>query len=305
MRVAIHLANDVRSFQPTHAQLLALESRVHQHSFLRVESKEELLAELPNLDAVVVWRFDRDSYARSSRLRHVFTPSAGRESIAPDPGGRVVVHYGTFHGRIMAESLLAMVLFMNRRLGRAVRSHDAGSWDRTFYESTRPLSTQSALIVGYGHIGRHMATLLRKVGMSVCGMKRDLSHGTEGLDETFDSRNIIDAVGRADHVVCVLPGDTGTDSIIDRAALEGMRRTTCVYNLGRGNAIDAEALVWALESGRIAGAFLDVTPQEPLPHDSRLWRTPNLYITPHASAIRNDYLDLYFAEITAALQGLG
>jgi phosphoglycerate dehydrogenase-like enzyme len=101
-----------------------------------------------------------------------------------------------------------------------------------------------------------------------------------------------------------LPGDTETDDVMDRAALEAMKPTACLYNLGRGNAIDTDALVWALESGRISGACLDVTPQEPLPSDSRLWRTPNLCITPHASAIRRDYLDLYFAEVTAPLQGL-
>jgi phosphoglycerate dehydrogenase-like enzyme len=76
-----------------------------------------------------------------------------------------------------------------------------------------------------------------------------------------------------------------------------MQPSACVYNLGRGNAIDADALCAALCSASIAGAFLDVLPEEPLPPSSPLWTTPNLYLTPHASAINAEYLDLYFEEL--------
>jgi phosphoglycerate dehydrogenase-like enzyme len=111
-------------------------------------------------------------------------------------------------------------------------------------------------------------------------------------------------VADADHVACVLPGDTGTDSLLDAAAFARMKRSAYVYNLGRGNAIDAQALVSALNSGQIAGAFLDVVPEEPLPADSPLWDVPNLYLTPHASAIQAEYLDLYFEELGPELARL-
>jgi D-2-hydroxyacid dehydrogenase (NADP+) len=106
-------------------------------------------------------------------------------------------------------------------------------------------------------------------------------------------------------VVCVLPGDTGTDHFLDALAFECMRPSACVYNLGRGNAIDADSLCRALARGRIAGAFLDVQAQEPVPPDSPLWTAPNLYLTPHCSAISADYLDLYFVELAAELARLG
>jgi phosphoglycerate dehydrogenase-like enzyme len=83
-----------------------------------------------------------------------------------------------------------------------------------------------------------------------------------------------------------------------------MKPNAVVYNLGRGNAIDPEALVAALRQRRIAGAFLDVVPEEPLPAVSPLWSVPNLYLTPHASAISRDYLDLYFDELAGELAPL-
>jgi phosphoglycerate dehydrogenase-like enzyme len=83
-----------------------------------------------------------------------------------------------------------------------------------------------------------------------------------------------------------------------------MQPSACVYNLGRGNTIDPEALRGALAQGHIRGAFLDVVPEEPLPVDSPLWSAPNLYLTPHASAISAEYLDLYFDELARQLSQL-
>jgi phosphoglycerate dehydrogenase-like enzyme len=298
------LANEVSVFQPSERQLAWLAARLKRDCVVPVGSDAELLAALPEVDAAVVWRFEREWYSRSTRLRQVLTPAAGRESVALDPTGRAAVHYGTFHGQIMAESLLAMVLFMNRRLGHAVHAQRRSAWERRPYQTTRSLCGQIALLVGYGNIGGHVARLLRSVGMIVHGLKRDLTRGTEGLDQVFGARQLLAAVAHANHIVCILPGDTGTDNLLGRAAFERMQPQACVYNLGRGNAIDGDALLWALKHGRIAGAYLDVVPEEPLPPGSPLWSAPNLHLTPHASAIRDDYLDLYFAELARKLEAV-
>ena len=120
----------------------------------------------------------------------------------------------------------------------------------------------------------------------------------------FSAEQRLKALAGADHVVCVLPSDTGTDRFLDAAAIASLPERAVVYNLGRGNAIDAEALCDALHRGRVAGAFLDVVPEEPLPESSPLWRAPNLYLTPHASAIGADYLDLYIEELAVEMSRL-
>jgi D-2-hydroxyacid dehydrogenase (NADP+) len=300
-RLIVYLENEVSVFQVADAEIEALAARVRRYEVRRVRDEQALLEALPDASVVVTWDFRPEWYARAPRLTWVATPSAGRERVVADPSGRVRVSYGTFHGAIMAESLLAMVLFMNRRFGRAEAARRERAWDRAAYAQTRPLAGQIALIVGYGHIGASMARSLAAVGMRVLGLKRDPSTAPPGAERVYGLGDLHLALSEADHVVCILPGDTHTTNLIDAAAFARMKPTACVYNLGRGNALDAGALVDALEHGRIAGAFLDVLPEEPLPRESPLWDTPNLYLTPHASAIRDDYLSSYFAELAPLL----
>jgi phosphoglycerate dehydrogenase-like enzyme len=101
----------------------------------------------------------------------------------------------------------------------------------------------------------------------------------------------------ADHIILTLPSDTGTQHLLSDAEFSLMRPSSCVYNIGRGNAIDEPALLRALAAGQIARAFLDVFEREPLPQDSPLWEAPNLALLPHASAISAEYLDLWFEEL--------
>lgn len=304
MRVLIHLSNPVPAFQPTAGQLAALSASAAPHEVVVAEREEDFLAALPSADAVVVWRFEASWYGRAARLAHVFTPAAGREGFAPDPAERVVRHFGRFHGAIMAESLLAMIAFMNRRMGVALAALAMEHWDRSPYSECRRLHGQLALIIGFGAIGRACGRLLSGLGMRVEGLRRS-ALPSEGASRTWPAERRLEAVASADHVVCVLPGDTETDHFLDAAAFAHMKPSAFVYNLGRGNAIDPDALRHALVEGRIAGAFLDVVPEEPLPAGSPLWTTPNLYLWPHASAISAEYLDLYFEELTRELSQLG
>jgi phosphoglycerate dehydrogenase-like enzyme len=304
MRVLVHLPSPVPAFQPTAAQLSALRARAPQHQLTAVHTDSELLSALPSADAAVVWQFDAALYARAPRLRHLFTPAAGHEAFAPDPGGRVIWHFGRFHGLIMAESLLAMITFMNRRFGVALGAQAERRWDRSPYSPCRRLRGQVVLLIGFGAIGQHCGRLLSAVGMRVHALRRDLRQPSPGAERVFTREQRLEAVQGADHVVCVLPGDTETDGFLDAQAFSRMQPSACVYNLGRGNAIDADALCAALSSASIAGAFLDVLPEEPLPPSSPLWTTPNLYLTPHASAINAEYLDLYFEELGEQLAQL-
>jgi D-2-hydroxyacid dehydrogenase (NADP+) len=302
MRVLVYLSSSISSFRATELQVAKLAACLPRHTFSRVASKAEFVAELPEADAVVVWSFPAKWYQVARRLRYVFTPSAGHERIQPDPGGKVALYFGQFHGSLMAESLLGMMLFMNRRFGVALENQRTHVWEPRAYESTRRLAEQTALIVGYGAIGRRAAELLSALGMTVHGLKRNPLEGGAGVARLFSREELHTALALADHVACILPSDTGTDHLLDTDAFASMKQGAFVYNLGRGNAIDHGALVRALASGAVDGAFLDVWPEEPLPQDSPLWDVPNLYLTPHASAIYQDYLDRYLMELARLMQ---
>jgi phosphoglycerate dehydrogenase-like enzyme len=87
----------------------------------------------------------------------------------------------------------------------------------------------------------------------------------------------------ADHVALCLPGTAETRRILDADAIARLKPTACVYNVGRGSALDQGALVGALRAGRLGGAGLDVTDPEPLPDESPLWDLPNVILGQHSS----------------------
>jgi phosphoglycerate dehydrogenase-like enzyme len=303
-RVLVQLTHPVPAFSPTPAQLRALAGQLDQHELVVTHGDADFLAALPLADAAVVWRFEPGWYARAPRLRHLFTPSAGREPFAHDPDGRVVFHFGRFHGALMAESLVAMLSFMNRRLGVALAAQAERRWDREPFSSCRRLHGQVALIIGFGAIGEECGRVLSALGLRVQGLRRDVTRPSPPGVRVFGREQRFEALAGADHIVCALPGDTGTDHFLDAQAFAHMKASAVVYNLGRGNAIDPDALQSALTERHIAGAFLDVVHEEPLPADSPLWAAPNLYLTPHASAISAEYLDLYFDELAGDLARL-
>lgn len=302
MKVLIWLESPIRAFDLQASQLEALRSEYSPHDFVVAENRENFLALLPEAEVALVWRFAAGWYARAPRLQLVATPSAGREWVDMDPERRVRVSHGSFHGKIMAESLLAMILFHTRRLDRCLAQQRQRVWEREGFATTRRLSGQSALIVGYGPLGRECARLLKAVGVSVVGVKRTPSGDPAPADAVHPVSELHQLLPRFDHIVLTLPSDTGTDHVIDDAALRLFKPGSSLYNLGRGNAVDEAALVRALGAGPLAQAFLDVFEVEPLPQDSPLWSVPNLHIMPHASAISSEYLDLWLQELAPELR---
>ncbi|HVY26224.1 MAG TPA: D-2-hydroxyacid dehydrogenase [Polyangiaceae bacterium] len=299
MKVLVWLPNEIATFAVQPNQLSRLAERCPQHSFRAVENEQEFVAALPDAEAAFVWRFDAAWYALGPQLRFVATPAAGRELVAPDPSGRVRSVHGHFHGKIMGETLLAMMLHVSRRFDICVEHQRLHRYARDSYVETRRLAGQHALIVGYGPLGRECARLLKGVGLRVTGLKRNAQVDPTPADAVVPAERLHELLPQVDHVVLTLPSDTGTDHLLGARELELMRPSACVYNLGRGNAIDEAALLSALRSGRIAHAFLDVFEQEPLPTDSPLWDAPHLSVLPHASAISREYLDLWFEELAA------
>jgi phosphoglycerate dehydrogenase-like enzyme len=304
MKVAVRLEHQVSAFRLAERQLAALAARYPTLDFVRCVSAEDFLAELGEAAAALVWHFEANWYARSPLLEFVATPAAGRELVAPDPSGRVRHLHGSFHGKIMAETLVGMVTFWARRFDLAEEQQRERRWDREAFSSTRRVAGQTALVVGFGALGRHCAASLKALGMRVVGVKRNPDVDVAPADAIRPASELLQLLAEADHVVVTLPGDTGADRLFDARAFAAMREHAYLYNLGRGNVVDERALVDALVQGRIAGAFLDVFASEPLPADSPLWNAPRLRLSPHAAAINREYLELWLEELAPELERL-
>ena len=142
-------------------------------------------------------------------------------------------------------------------------------------------------LLGYGNVGREIGRKLEALGVSVKGIRR---------------RNFAElkpSLKTADWLVVALPSDTGTDDVVDAGVLRAMKRSAVIVNVGRGNAVDEEALAAALAKRRIAAAFLDVFKREPLDGTSPLAADlPGLHRLPHASAFAPDYVAEFFRELS-------
>lgn len=295
----IHLHNSVDAFSFKQRHLEQIRAGLSKDVNIVVAAdNSDFMAKLPEADCALVWSFRTEWYDRAPRLKALYTPAAGHDWVARDPSGRVKAFYGSFHGRIMRESLLSMMLYFNRQLGRSLEDQRQRNWGRLEYSSCVALFCQRVVIVGLGSLGKSMAELLHAFGAHVTGVKRTLAgfSGDPNVDRLITFDMLEGELPGADHVVLLLPGGAATDGLFARRHFAAMKRGACLYNLGRGNCCREEDLLHALEHGPLAGAGLDVFADEPLSPTSRLWGQGNVLITPHSSAISREYIDLFIQE---------
>jgi len=144
-------------------------------------------------------------------------------------------------------------------------------------------------IMGTGSIGQHIAQTAASLGMRVTGLSRG---GAEvpGFETVRPVERLHGFLKEVNYLVSTLPQTDATDNLLDAAAFARLPRDAYFINVGRSNVVDDTALIDSLRNGSIAGAALDVFDEEPLPHDSPLWDTPNLTITAHVAAISHPEL---------------
>jgi phosphoglycerate dehydrogenase-like enzyme len=214
-------------------------------------------------------------HARSAGLDRVLVPEAVAHP-AVVTNGR-----GAF-SPALAEFVLAALLFFAKDLRRLLAQQAAGAWEP--FDSER-LEGRTVGIVGYGDIGRAVASRLRPLGTKVLALRRrpELSAGDPLVEEILPADRLLELVARADDVVVAMPLTPETHGFVGREAIAAMKRTAVLVNVGRGPVVDERALADALEQRRIRGAALDVFETEPLPAESPLWRQPNVLLSPHCA----------------------
>lgn len=263
---------------------------------------------LPGARAAVVWVFRPAWLDLAPHLEWIATPAAGRDYFhVARPG--LDLTYGRFHGRIMGQTVAAMVLAENRGVLASCRAMQAGqAWPRGILSPVmRTLEGTHAVILGFGGIGTWIARYLKPFGVRITGVRRHPR--AQARPAWFEAGDRVAGLGRleallptADHLILALPATPETDNLLDARRLALLPPTAALYNVGRGNAIDETALARALRAGRLRAACLDVFRREPLPPSSPLRRAPNVLLMPHASAIDPRYLDRFLDEYIPQFQ---
>ncbi len=189
----------------------------------------------------------------------------------------------------LGEFSLAAILYFAKDFRRMIRNQVAGVWEQFDVEE---ISGQTVGIVGYGDIGRAVATRVRPMGIKVLATKRHPPKEADPLvDEFYKTEDLKTMIARCDYVVSCLPLTPETHHMISDAEFAVMKPSAVIINVGRGPVIDQAAMVRALTEKRIKGAGLDVFEQEPLPAGDPMYQLENVLLSPHCADHTADWLD--------------
>jgi D-2-hydroxyacid dehydrogenase (NADP+) len=194
--------------------------------------------------------------------------------------------------RAVAEHAMALMLALARRLPEARDNQKKRAWRGMIGDLSKredELGGKTLLIVGLGRIGGRLARLAKAFDLRVIGAKRDASTGPNGADSVHPMTELPNLLPQADIVALTCPLTPETTGIINAPAFAVMKKSAVLVNVARGRCVDEAALIEALTQGRIAGAALDVTVDEPLPASSPLWDFDNVLITPHTAGETRRY----------------
>ncbi len=184
----------------------------------------------------------------------------------------------------IAQTLIGGLLMLARGFPRWQRAQGRREWP-PFSEREVPvdLADQTLVVVGLGSIGSEIARLGRNLGLHVIGVRRSPQCPEDPVDEFFHPRRLNEVLPRADWLALACSLNDETRRLIDTATLARLPQGAHVLNISRGEVIEEAALIDALRSGHLAGAYLDVFEVEPLPQESPLWDLPNVVVSPHGA----------------------
>lgn len=274
--------------------------------------REEMLEAIADCHALIVrsaTRVDAEVIEAGRRLQVIGRAGVGVDNIeveAATKRGIMVINAPQSNIISAAEHTMTLILSLCRRIPDAVEALRRGSWDRKSLEGTE-LFHKTMGILGLGRIGMLVAQRAAAFGMRVIAFDPYISADMAQKSGVEVKETLEECLEEADVVTVHLPKNTETAHIIGAAELDRMKPGAFIFNVARGGIIDEEALVAALESGRIAGAGLDVFEHEPLPEDSPFLRMRNVIVTPHLGASTREAQDragvMIAEQVAAALRG--
>ena len=291
-----------------------------------VDRRNGLLQAMAEADALIVRnrsQVDAALLASAPRLRAVGRLGVGLDNIdltACAARGIAVVPATGANARAVAEYVIGTLLVLLRGAYGASAAVADGQWPRSALSGGLEAHGRTLGVVGFGGIGRLVATLARGLGMRVVGHDAALPAGHPAWGECGVESCSLDALlERADAVSLHLPLTPGTQRLFDAARIGRMRAGAVLINTSRGGILDEPALAEALRAGRLRGAALDVFEAEPLPaggplavlladiRQGRLTAPPGLILTPHIAGLTREanarVSDMVASGVTIALTG--
>jgi phosphoglycerate dehydrogenase-like enzyme len=226
-------------------------------------------------------------FAASTALRWVHATASGIDGFMyPEFRDSDVLLTGEkgLVGGHLADHGFGLLLAITRRIAVAIRLGPAG-WDVREEMRREEIELEGLVmgVVGFGGTGRAMARRAVAFGMSCLAVDEMAVPAGDGVGEVWPTARLTDLLRASDVVAICCPLTEATTGLFGDGAFAAMKPGAILVNVTRGEVVDDAALVRALESGRLGGAALDVTPTEPLPADHPLWHFDNVVMTPHTA----------------------
>lgn len=225
-------------------------------------------------------------FSRAKKLRWLQCNAA-----SPDPSfwhealvksDVTVTNFRGIYNDHVAAHALAFVLALSRSLPQYTRLQHRNEWGTVLPTVYLPETT--ALIVGLGGIGAETARLCAAFGMTVIGVDPAISTPPPHVKSVHPPESLDSLLPQTDFLILIIPETPETIRMIDARRLSLMKPGSFLVNVGRGKTVVMQDLIEALQTGKMAGAALDVFEQEPLPRESPLWSMSNVLVTPHMAA---------------------
>ncbi len=268
-------------------QLDELRQRHPGVTFAGAATEEDELREIADADAMVGWPSSEHIVA-GRKLRWIHAGSAGIDWISQVPelirSDIVLTNGRGSYGNAIADHCFAMILAFTRQLREFTADQQAKVWSgRNHAPNMLELSDATLGIVGLGNIGGEIARRGAGFRMKVVAVDLNPAAQAPGVEQVWGLDHLDDLMQLSDYLAVSVPRTRETIGLIDARRLALMKPSAHLIVVSRGRIVEEEALIAALQEGRLAGAGLDVTATEPLPADSPLWELPNVILTPHTS----------------------
>lgn len=237
---------------------------------------------------LVGFPFPLDIKARSPNLKWVHQRPAGSSNMLRGDLWKsdiiVTSSRGYAHNLPIAEYTLAGMLHFAKGINISKLEKENNKFEASKYQPVQ-LSGKTICIIGAGGIGKEVGRLCAAVGMKVIGTRRKSDDVSDDFDEIYKPEELLKILPESDYVAVCCQWTPETEKLISYEAFGAMKRDTVIINIARGEIIDEEALVRALNENKLRGAVLDVYRGEfeQMP-DPRLWNDNRVLITPHISA---------------------
>lgn len=266
----------------TEEQRNTLELAAQSAEFRYINPKEITEKDITEAD-ILVGNPSPELLRHAKNLKLLQLMSAGTNGYTKEvmPEGCILACATGTYGLAISEYMLACVLQMYNHLAAYHDYQKTGVWRRVGF--AKSIYGSTALIVGLGDIGGEFAKRIKALGGYTIGVRREDLTKPDYLDEIHLNEDLDQLLPRADIVALSLPATPLTYHMIDAKRLSLMKDDAVLVNVGRGTAIDTDALYETLTNGRLLGAALDVTDPEPLPPEHPLWKARGAHITPHIS----------------------